>query len=101
MARKRVVKTNGSKANGSTKNGVRANGSRVHLKAHVKKEEHPTGLWVDANVFARLRSGNGETLKKETFSATQHYLDLAALVLDGKKERKKRSRSKNSNGSAE
>jgi len=47
-----------------------------------------------------LRSGNGETLKRETFSATQHYLDLAALVLDGKKDRKKKSRTKNVNGSA-
>jgi hypothetical protein len=100
MARKRAVKINGSKTSGSTVNGTKANESSVHVRAHVKKEEHPTGLWVDADVFARLRSGNGETLKKETFSATQHYLDLAALVLDGKKERKKRSRNKNSNGSA-
>ena len=95
MARKRVVKINGTKTNGSKPNGVKANGA----KAHVAKEEHPTGLWVDADVFARLRSGNGETLKKETFSATQRYLDLAALVLDGKKDRKK-SRNKSSNGSA-
>ena len=91
MARKQVVKTNGSKANGSKGNGTRA---------HMEMEEHPTGLWVDADVFARLRSGNNETLKKETFSATQHYLDLAALVLDGKKDRKKKSRNKNSGGSA-
>ena len=90
MARKRMVKINGTETNGSKSNGA---------KAHVEKEEHPTGLWVDADVFARLRSGNGETLKKETFSATQHYLDLAALVLDGKKDRKK-SRNKSSNGSA-
>ena len=96
MAGKRVVKRNGSSTNGFKPNGFKANGNR----AHIKKEEHPTGLWVDADVFARLRSGNGETLKKETFSATQHYLDLAALVLDGKKERKKRSRNKNSGASA-
>jgi hypothetical protein len=91
MARKRVVKINRSKPNGSDVNRARA---------RAKKEEHPTGLWVDADVFARLRSGNGESVKKETFSATQHYLDLAALVLDGKKERKKKSRSKSSSGSA-
>jgi hypothetical protein len=91
MARKRVIKIDGSKPNGAKVNGARA---------RVKKEEHPTGLWVDADVFARLRSGNGESIKKETFSATQHYLDLAALVLDGKKERKKKSRSKSSSGSA-
>ena len=96
MVRKRVVKINGSRVNGSKANGSKVNGTR----AHVEKEEHPTGLWVDADVFARLRSGNGETLKKETFSATQHYLDLAALVLDGKKDRKKRSRNKNSGASA-
>ena len=88
MARKRMVKINGTETNGSKSNGA---------KTHVEKEEHPTGLWVDADVFARLRSGNGETLKKETFSATQHYLDLAALVLDGKKDRKKKSRNKSSN----
>lgn len=96
MARKHVVRANGSHLNGSKVNGSRAKGA----KAHVEKEEHPTGLWVDADVFARLRSGNGETLKKETFSATQHYLDLAALVLDGKKDRKKKPRNKNSDASA-
>jgi hypothetical protein len=69
-------------------------------KARIEKEDHPTGLWVDADVFARLRSGSGETLKKETFSATQHYLDLAALVLDGKKDRKKKSRGKSSGAPA-
>jgi hypothetical protein len=87
MARKRVVKSHKSKTTGLKVTGV---------KAHVEKEEHPTGLWVDADVFARLRSGSGEKLKKETFSATQHYLDLAALVLDGKKDRKKKSRNKTS-----
>src|SRR5919201_1612414 len=96
MTRKRVVKMNGSRVTGLKVKGSKVNGTR----AHVEKEEHPTGLWVDADVFARLRSGNGETLKKETFSATQHYLDLAALVLDGKKDRKKKSRNKSSGGSA-
>ena len=91
MAGKRVVKLHGSKSNGSKMNGARG---------QVEKEDHPTGLWVDADVFARIRSGNGETLRKETFSATQHYLDLAALVLDGKKDRKKKPRSKNGNGSS-
>jgi hypothetical protein len=87
MARKRVVKRSRSKAKESHLDGSKVNGAR----GHIEKAEHPTGLWVDADVFARLRSGNGETLKKETFSATQHYLDLAALVLDGKKDRKKKS----------
>ena len=96
MASKRVVKPNGSNANRSNVNGSKVNGAR----GRIKKADHPTGLWVDAGVFARLRSGNGETLKKETFSATQHYLDLAALVLDGKKDRKKKSRTKSVNGSA-
>jgi hypothetical protein len=96
MARKRVVKRNGSSTNGSHLNGSKVNGAR----GHVEKEDHPTGLWVDVDVFARLRSGSGETIKKETFSATQHYLDLAALVLDGKKDRKRKSRSKGANGSA-
>jgi len=96
MARKRMVKPNGSKANPSEVNGGNVNGAR----GRINKADQPTGLWVDADVFARLRSGNGETLKKETFSATQHYLDLAALVLDGKKDRKKKSRTKNANGSA-
>jgi|SRR5215468_2270375 len=96
MARKRTVKMNGSHIARSKANGSKANGT----KAHVEKEEHPTGLWVDADVFARLRSGNSDKLKKETFSATQHYLDLAALVLDGKKDRKKKSRNKNSASSA-
>ena len=91
MARKRVVKPDGSKSNGSY-----VNGSKVkRAGGHIKKADHPTGLWVDADVVARLRSGNGETLKRETFSPTQHYLDLAALVLDGKKDRKKKSRTKN------
>src|SRR5262249_19355383 len=91
MARKRVVKPSGSKANGSRVKGTKVKGA----KGRIEKADHPTGLWVDADVFARLRSGNSETLKRETFSPTQHYLDLAALVLDGKKDRKKKSRTKN------
>jgi len=96
MAGKRVVKLNGSRTNGSHANGSEVNRARRHLE----KEDHPTGLWVDADAFARIRSGSRETIKKETFSATQHYLDLAALVLDGKKERKRKSRGKSANGSA-
>ena len=93
MARKRAVKLHRSKATRLKANGLKVNGANAHVE---KKEEHPTGLWVDADVFARLRSGSGEKLKKETFSATQHYLDLAALVLDGKKDRKRKSRNKTS-----
>lgn len=96
MARKPAARNKGSHVNGSKPNRSKTNGT----KAHIGKEEHPTGLWVDADVFARLRSGSSDNLKKETFSATQHYLDLAALVLDGKKERKKKSRNKNSGSSA-
>jgi len=91
MARKRVVKPKRVQGKPINPNGGKVNGAR----GRRKKADQPTGLWVDADVFARLRSGNGETVKKETFSATQHYLDLAALVLDGKKDRKKKSRAKN------
>ena len=96
MARKPAARNKGSHVNGSNPNRSKANGT----KSRVEKEEHPTGLWVDADVFARLRSGGSDKLKKETFSATQHYLDLAALVLDGKKDRRKKSRNRNSASSA-
>ena len=61
-----------------------------------KQADRSIGLWVDADVFAKIKSGNGDGLKKETFSASQHYLDLAALVLDdkSKKDAKRKSRSK-------
>lgn len=71
----------------------------VRIKKQTPRSEQADrsiGLWVDADVFAKIKSGNGDGLKKETFSASQHYLDLAALVLDdkSKKDGKKKSRSK-------
>jgi len=54
-------------------------------------EDHPAGLWMDPEAFARMNGRTSSDSRKETFEVSNRYLQLAALVLGPQSEKKTRS----------
>lgn len=57
------------------------------------QEDHPAGLWMDPEVFARMNGRTSSDPRKETFEVSNRYLQLAALVLGPEEEKKRAPRS--------
>jgi len=55
------------------------------------KEDHPAGLWMDPEAFARMNGRTSSDPRKETFEVSNRYLQLAALVLGPEDEKRLRS----------
>lgn len=55
------------------------------------EEDHPAGLWMDPEAFARMNGRITRDPRKETFEVSNRYLELAALVLGPEEEKKANS----------
>ena len=54
------------------------------------EEDHPAGLWMDPEAFARMNGRASADPRKETFEVSNRYLRLAALVLGPQSEKRTR-----------
>jgi hypothetical protein len=59
--------------------------------AASQQEDHPAGLWMDPEIFARMNGRTSSDPRKETFEVSNRYLQLAALVLGPEEDKKNRS----------
>jgi hypothetical protein len=62
--------------------------------AAAQREDHPAGLWMDPEIFARMNGRSSADPREETFEVSNRYLQLAALVLGSDGEEKKSRPSK-------
>ena len=58
--------------------------------AASQQEDHPAGLWMDPEIFARMNGRTSGDPRKETFEVSNRYLQLAALVLGPEEDKKSR-----------
>ena len=54
------------------------------------EEDHPAGLWMDPEIFARMNGRTAADPRRETFEVSNRYLQLASLVLGPEEEKKTR-----------
>lgn len=55
------------------------------------QEDHPAGLWMDPEIFARMNGRTSSDPRREIFEVSSRYLQLAALVLGPEEEKKARA----------